>query len=115
MPALMTFKSDPDHGYLRSKFGGRTVDFSAVYDGIGKLPWVYWSVSIPICASIPINEVLHIAPGYQASFEVNKEINEGSVFQFYQEPVGPGTLLDIMGILSISDADAGDDCKIEIR
>ncbi|SCX34094.1 SGNH/GDSL hydrolase family protein [Agrobacterium rosae] len=109
VPALMTFKSDPDHGYLRSSFGGRALDFSSVYDGIGKLPWVYWSVSIPICASMPFNEVVQVDQDYQASFEVNEEISEGSVFQFFQEPVGPGKLLDILGVLTINNEDVSNE------
>ncbi|SPK02058.1 Putative lipase; SGNH-hydrolase domain (plasmid) [Methylorubrum extorquens DM4] len=114
-PLLLVFKSDRKHGYVRAQFGSRKIDISTVYDGIGKLPWVHWSLSVPICADIPLSEVLPCDIDYISAFEVRNDIKNGSVFQFFQEPLQQAECLDIIGVLTLASSESDDSAlRIEV-
>lgn len=102
-PLLMTLKSDGDHGFVKSKFGDHEVDFSTVFDGAGRLPWVYWSVSVPVGSNIPFSAIFGPNTRHRASFTVDETLSSGTVLESFQQPIGPGKLLDIIGILALTD------------
>lgn len=107
-PLLLVFKSDSKHGYVRAHFGSRKIDLSTVYDGIGKLPWVHWSLSVPICSDIPVSEAVPCNSDYISAFEVRGDIDTGNVYQFFQEPIQSTEWLDIIGVLALSSSESDD-------